>query len=218
MRRNTHAPAPDGGGEVFDTTIEAPIIIRDPEKNSQMARMCLPQWRTAKADCGGLRSRSTTRTTPRTRLSASHPAGGARSDRADGFAAIFDHYFGRAAQQGNQLSDRVRRGAERSAPGWFPDAKARGQPRREADSPARPTTRSASFPFSSATRTFQLPARSEAGPQCSDSGKHDNVADRDIRWARQHPQAGRYIPQNAALRAIRRGGRSPPDPSCPIAH
>ena len=31
VRRNTHAPAPDGGGEVFDTTIEAPIIIRDPE-------------------------------------------------------------------------------------------------------------------------------------------------------------------------------------------
>ena len=31
MRRNTHKPAPDGGGEVFDTT-EVPITIRDPEK------------------------------------------------------------------------------------------------------------------------------------------------------------------------------------------
>jgi hypothetical protein len=32
VRRNTHKPAPDGGGEVFDTTIEAPVTIRDPEK------------------------------------------------------------------------------------------------------------------------------------------------------------------------------------------
>ena len=32
MRRNTHKPAPDGGGEVFDTTIEVPVTIRDPDK------------------------------------------------------------------------------------------------------------------------------------------------------------------------------------------
>jgi len=32
VRRNTHKPAPDGGGEVFDSTIEVPITIRDPEK------------------------------------------------------------------------------------------------------------------------------------------------------------------------------------------
>ena len=32
VRRNTHKPAPDGGGEVFDATIEVPITIRDPEK------------------------------------------------------------------------------------------------------------------------------------------------------------------------------------------
>jgi chemotaxis protein histidine kinase CheA len=30
VRRNTHKPAPDGGGEVFDTSIEVPIKIRDP--------------------------------------------------------------------------------------------------------------------------------------------------------------------------------------------
>src|SRR3954470_19531813 len=30
--RNTHRPAPDGGGEVFDATIEAPVTIRDPDK------------------------------------------------------------------------------------------------------------------------------------------------------------------------------------------
>jgi hypothetical protein len=29
VRRNTHKPAPDGGGEVFDTSIEVPIQIRD---------------------------------------------------------------------------------------------------------------------------------------------------------------------------------------------
>jgi hypothetical protein len=32
VRRNTHKPAPDGGGEVFDTTIEVPITIRNPDK------------------------------------------------------------------------------------------------------------------------------------------------------------------------------------------
>ncbi|XIA62968.1 L,D-transpeptidase [Bradyrhizobium sp. TZ2] len=32
VRRNTHKPAPDGGGEVFDATIEIPVTIRDPGK------------------------------------------------------------------------------------------------------------------------------------------------------------------------------------------
>ena len=32
VRRNTHKPAPDGGGEVFDASIEVPIAIRDPGK------------------------------------------------------------------------------------------------------------------------------------------------------------------------------------------
>lgn len=32
VRRNTHKPAPDGGGEVFDATIEVPVTIRDPNK------------------------------------------------------------------------------------------------------------------------------------------------------------------------------------------
>ena len=30
VRRDTHKPAPDGGGEVFDATIEVPVTIRDP--------------------------------------------------------------------------------------------------------------------------------------------------------------------------------------------
>jgi hypothetical protein len=32
VRRNTHKPAPDGGGEVFDTSIEVPIAIRNSDK------------------------------------------------------------------------------------------------------------------------------------------------------------------------------------------
>src|SRR5476649_377447 len=32
VRRNTHKPAPDGGGEVFDATLEVPVTIRDPDK------------------------------------------------------------------------------------------------------------------------------------------------------------------------------------------
>ncbi|MDE2601861.1 MAG: L,D-transpeptidase [Bradyrhizobium sp.] len=30
VRRDTHKPAPDGGGEVFDASIEVPVTIRDP--------------------------------------------------------------------------------------------------------------------------------------------------------------------------------------------
>jgi hypothetical protein len=32
VRRDTHKPAPDGGGEVFDSTIEVPVTIRNPDK------------------------------------------------------------------------------------------------------------------------------------------------------------------------------------------
>jgi L,D-transpeptidase-like protein len=32
VRRNTHKPARDGGGEVFDASIEVPVTIRNPEK------------------------------------------------------------------------------------------------------------------------------------------------------------------------------------------
>jgi hypothetical protein len=32
VRRNTHKPAPDGGGEVFDRSIEVPVTIRDPNR------------------------------------------------------------------------------------------------------------------------------------------------------------------------------------------
>ena len=32
VRRDTHKPAPDGGGDVFDTTIEVPVTIRNPDR------------------------------------------------------------------------------------------------------------------------------------------------------------------------------------------
>lgn len=32
VRRNTHKPAPDGGGEVFDTSIEVSVTIRNPDQ------------------------------------------------------------------------------------------------------------------------------------------------------------------------------------------
>jgi lipoprotein-anchoring transpeptidase ErfK/SrfK len=32
VRRNTHKPAPDGGGEVFDSSIEVPLTIRNPDR------------------------------------------------------------------------------------------------------------------------------------------------------------------------------------------
>jgi len=32
VRRNTHKPAPDGGGEVFDATIKVPVTIRDSDR------------------------------------------------------------------------------------------------------------------------------------------------------------------------------------------
>lgn len=32
VRRNTHKPAPDGGGEVFDTSIEVPVTIKNPDQ------------------------------------------------------------------------------------------------------------------------------------------------------------------------------------------
>src|SRR4029078_9801205 len=52
-----------------------------------------------------------------------HPEGRARSHWADRIAAILDHHLGRATQQRNQLSHRVCRGAEQSAPRWLHNAR-----------------------------------------------------------------------------------------------
>jgi hypothetical protein len=46
-----------------------------------------------------------------------HPAGCARSHRADRIAAILDHRLGRAGEPRDQLSHGVHRGAEQPAPG-----------------------------------------------------------------------------------------------------
>jgi lipoprotein-anchoring transpeptidase ErfK/SrfK len=51
VRRNTHKPAPDGGGEVFDSSIEVPITIRDPDKPIGTHIFTA----VAKTDAGGLR-------------------------------------------------------------------------------------------------------------------------------------------------------------------
>ena len=123
VRRNTHKPAPDGGGEVFDTTIEVPVTIRDPDKPigthvfTAMAR-----------NDAGLRWSAVTIDHARQRQGRArphhHPAGGARSHRADRIAAILDRHLGRAAERRDQLSHRVRRGAEQPAARRFHHAQA----------------------------------------------------------------------------------------------
>ena len=54
-------------------------------------------------------------------------AGCARSHRADCIAAILDHHLGRAAEPRDQLSHRVRRGAQQPTPGRLLDAPAYGR-------------------------------------------------------------------------------------------
>ena len=114
VRRPTQKPAPDGGGIVFDATIEVPVKIRNPERPigthvfTAVARNESGlRWTAVTIDHG---DNAKIRTRPH-----HHPAGGARSHRADRVAAILDHHLGRAAEQRDQLSHRVRHGAEQSA-------------------------------------------------------------------------------------------------------
>jgi hypothetical protein len=69
VRRNTHKPAPDGGGVVFDATIEARSRSAIPESRS--ARMCLLPWRAMTPACAGPPSQSKAGMTPRMRSTAS---------------------------------------------------------------------------------------------------------------------------------------------------
>jgi len=92
VRRNTHKPAPDGGGEVFDSSIEVPIAIRDPFKP-----IGTHVFTAVASDRAGLRWIAVT---------------------------IRDHHLGRAAERGNQLPHRVRRGAEQPAAGRLHHARA----------------------------------------------------------------------------------------------
>ena len=122
VRRATHKPWPDGG-EVFDATIEIPVKIRNPDKPigthvfTAMARSDAGLRWTAVTIDNGDDAKECARPDH-------HPAGSARSYRADCIAAILDHYLGRALEQRDQLSHRVRRGAEQPAPGRLRDAPA----------------------------------------------------------------------------------------------
>ena len=116
VRRNTHKPAPDGGGEVFDTSIEVPVTIRNPKKRigthvfTAMARNDGGlRWTAVTIDDAAAAKDALDRITiPQDILDRIAPTA---------IAAILDRRFGRAAEQRDQLSHRVRRGAEQPAPG-----------------------------------------------------------------------------------------------------
>jgi hypothetical protein len=98
VRRNTHKPAPDGGGEVFDASIEVPVTIRDPGKP-----IGTHVFTAVARDGAGLRWTAVTIDDGRRRKERArphhHPAGCARPHRADRIAAILDHHLGRAAER-----------------------------------------------------------------------------------------------------------------------
>ena len=146
MRRNTHKPAPDGGGEVFDATIEVPVTIRNPDEPigthvfTAMARNDAGlRWSVVTVDNGDDAKDALDRITIPQDVLGPH--------RADCIAAIVDHRLGRAAEQRDQLSHRVHRGAEQPAPGRLRDAPAYGRPASRA---ATAGTTTALAPFSSA--------------------------------------------------------------------
>ena len=122
VRRNTQKPWPDGG-EVFDATIEVPVTIRDPERpiGTHVFTAMAPgdaglRWSAITIDHGDEAKNALDRITI--------PQGRPRSYRADRAAAIVDHRLGRAAEPRDQLSYRVRCGAEQSAAGRLHNAQA----------------------------------------------------------------------------------------------
>src|ERR1700736_2836792 len=121
VRRNTHRPAPDGGGEVFDATVEGPVTIRNPDKPigthvfTAMARNEAGlRWSLVTVDKGDDAKDALDRIP-------------IPPDVLDRIAAIVDRHLGRAAERRDQLSHRVRRGAEQPAPGRLRDAPAYGR-------------------------------------------------------------------------------------------
>src|SRR6266850_5329053 len=117
VRRNTHKSWPDGG-EVFDATIEVPVTIRNPDK-----RIGTHVFTAMARNDGGLRWTAVT-----------IDNGDDAKDALDRItipqevlhriAPILDHRLGRAVKPRDQLSHRVRRGAEQPAPGRLRDAPA----------------------------------------------------------------------------------------------
>ena len=86
---------------------------------SRSARTSSLPWRAmgARAACAGPKSHRQRRHRQGRARPHHLPAGGARPDRAHRVAAVLDHHLGPAAEQRNQLSHRVRGGAEQPAAG-----------------------------------------------------------------------------------------------------
>ena len=123
VRRNTHKPAPDGGGEVFDSSIEVPVTIRNPDRPigthvfTAVARNDTGlRWTAVTIDDANNAKDALDRITI--------PQDVAQSHRADRLAAILNHHFGRAAERRDQLSHRICRGAEQPPPGRLHHARA----------------------------------------------------------------------------------------------
>ena len=91
VRRNTQERLPDAG-ELFDT-IEVPVTIRNPGQpiGTHVITAVASSRRRPALDRGHRRRRGRRQGRARPHH---HPAGGDRSLRADGIAAIFDHHLG----------------------------------------------------------------------------------------------------------------------------
>jgi hypothetical protein len=120
VRRNTHKQWVDGG-EVFDATIEAPVKIRNPDKPigthvfTAMARNGAGlRWTAVTIDNRDDAKDALDRLTiPQDVLDRIAPTALPRSST-----------LGRAAEPRDQLSHRIRRGAQQPAPGRLLDAPA----------------------------------------------------------------------------------------------
>ena len=123
VRRNTHKPAPDGGG--FGIRLDHRGSGRDPRCGQADRHACVhrggERWCGPALDRGHDRRGGCRQERARPHH---HPEGCARPHRADRVAAIFDRHLGRAAERGNQLPNRVRRGAEQPAAGRLHHARA----------------------------------------------------------------------------------------------
>ena len=124
VRRNTHKRWPDGGRGV---RCDHRGSGHDPQSRKTDRHACVhgdgAQRFGPALDRGHDRQRR--RRQGRARAHH-HPAGCARSHRADRIAAILDHHLGRAAKRRDQLSHRIRRGVKQPAPGRLCDAPADG--------------------------------------------------------------------------------------------